>query len=90
MLAQRRGLQLKGLGKFREPEREPWDIHIAEEAVMDRSDRSPLAQMRMLEGLGYGQNGRNRHMVLFQRGNGRVVTRLRTEPGLNGLTSSSR
>ena len=85
MLAQRWGLQLKGLGKFREPQCEAWDIHIAEEAVMNRSDRSSLAQVRMLEGLGYGQNGRDRNMVLFQRRNGRVITRLRAKPRLNGL-----
>ena len=84
MLAQRWGLELKGLGKFRKPQRKPWDIHITEEAVMDRSDRSPLAQMRMLEGLGYGQNGRDRHMIFFQCRNGRVITRLRAKPVLNG------
>ena len=50
---------------------------------MNRPYRAALAQVGMLQRLGHGQDRRDRHVILLQRCNRRIITRLGADPALD-------
>src|SRR5271167_3287772 len=67
VLAEQRRIQFKALWKLREAKRETGNVEVSQEAIMDRANRSPLAEVRMLDGLLQRQNRRMRHAILLHR-----------------------
>ena len=68
MLAKKRRLELEGLRKRREAQREARHREVAEYAIMDGTHSSPFHQMRMPHRLLDAQYRRMRNMCLAQFG----------------------
>jgi hypothetical protein len=84
VLAEGRRLQRK-FGIIRKSQRKPGNLEFPKKTVLDRSDRPPLAQVRMAHRLLNRQHQRKRHAMLLERPFHLLIVRGGVNPILNDL-----